>query len=355
MVGVAKVSGKDKEELIETFAKGEILFVEGSPGGDLYFIQQGQVEIFTTKDHQEVVLAHMGAGEVIGVLTCMTNEPRLAGARAKIETVCKKVKHENIARLMKEMPPWLRTVLKEYGNRLSNMNKLYGETTTKLERMKTAPASLFYTTAQLCNLTQACTKFIAKNVDNKSVIIVDELLDHASEYLGRPRNELKSIMDIIIENGMVKIQIEQDRKRQYFALENVPQLKIFSDFILNSSRGMNRKILQTQFAIKEGKILAALFLFAKKTDANLKTEIKVKISDLETGMEKSTGTKFSLEPLGNALKIQLLAVENAPDGDKLVFNPADVANALSFQAAYRTLEKMTEAALARQEAAVVKK
>ena len=48
---------------------GQILFEKGDEGGDLYFIQEGEIEIFACTNNQETLLATMKKGEVIGLPT----------------------------------------------------------------------------------------------------------------------------------------------------------------------------------------------------------------------------------------------------------------------------------------------
>ena len=65
------------------FTKDTVMFNEGDPGGDLYFITKGLVEIYQIRDGEEIHLTQIGPGEVIGSLTFLTEEERFACARAR--------------------------------------------------------------------------------------------------------------------------------------------------------------------------------------------------------------------------------------------------------------------------------
>src|SRR5690606_30589350 len=104
------------------YSPGEIIFQKGEIGGDLLLIEKGSVEIFTHQNHQEVVLTEMKEGEIIGVMTCLTAEPRMASARAKTEAILKKVPHASIKKVLNGLPKWMAIVLKEFTIRLSEMN-----------------------------------------------------------------------------------------------------------------------------------------------------------------------------------------------------------------------------------------
>ena len=47
------------------FTPGKLIFSSGDPGGDLLFIDEGQVEIFNVKDDRDIRLTLMGPGEII--------------------------------------------------------------------------------------------------------------------------------------------------------------------------------------------------------------------------------------------------------------------------------------------------
>ncbi len=85
----ATFSLKDKErkEMIsktperKTIEKGEILFLEGDSGSEAYLILSGHVEIYRMVGNQEEVLAKVGRGEIIGEMSLIDNQPRMASAR----------------------------------------------------------------------------------------------------------------------------------------------------------------------------------------------------------------------------------------------------------------------------------
>ena len=60
---------------------GALLFSEGEPGDNAYLIRSGEVEIVVERDGQDVVLAHRGAGEIIGEMALLDRGPRSASAR----------------------------------------------------------------------------------------------------------------------------------------------------------------------------------------------------------------------------------------------------------------------------------
>lgn len=70
-----------------TFDAGSTLFFKGDPGGWLYLIEQGLVEIsLLSPQGKKAVLNHLGPGELIGELAVLDRLPRSADAVALTDT-----------------------------------------------------------------------------------------------------------------------------------------------------------------------------------------------------------------------------------------------------------------------------
>ncbi len=66
----------------KTIKAGDLVFEEGEKGDFAYLIVSGQVEIFRQSGNNERVLATLGRGEIIGEMSLIDNQPRVASARA---------------------------------------------------------------------------------------------------------------------------------------------------------------------------------------------------------------------------------------------------------------------------------
>lgn len=62
---------------------GELLFEEGDPGAEAYLILDGEVDIFRKAGNEEIVLATLGRGDILGEMSLIDNQPRMASARAR--------------------------------------------------------------------------------------------------------------------------------------------------------------------------------------------------------------------------------------------------------------------------------
>jgi CRP-like cAMP-binding protein len=62
------------------YPKGSLLFTEGEPGNELYIIQSGSVKISKIMDNQEIVLAVLKTGDILGEMALLEDKPRTATA-----------------------------------------------------------------------------------------------------------------------------------------------------------------------------------------------------------------------------------------------------------------------------------
>lgn len=82
--GPANGGGKGPEQ--RRMVKGQILFEEGDAGTEAFLISSGSIEIYR-RGAVEQSLAKLGAGELLGELSLIDDQPRAASARAAEDSV----------------------------------------------------------------------------------------------------------------------------------------------------------------------------------------------------------------------------------------------------------------------------
>lgn len=79
--------GSGRGMLERRFAEaGDMIFQEGELGTEAYLIVAGRVNIHFKSGRRDVFLASLGPGEIIGEMSIIDNQPRVASARAVEET-----------------------------------------------------------------------------------------------------------------------------------------------------------------------------------------------------------------------------------------------------------------------------
>lgn len=103
---------------------GEELFAEGSIGQQAFVIKEGQIEIYRTANDKKVQLAIRNPGEVIGEISLLENNPRIASGRALTDSLLLAISSSQFNHLLDTSPSAARTVLQNVTNRLQSTESL---------------------------------------------------------------------------------------------------------------------------------------------------------------------------------------------------------------------------------------
>lgn len=104
---------------MRTFAKGMVIFHEGSLGQNLYMIDSGKVRIFfLSESGQEITFNIYGPGECFGELSLLDGLPRSAGAMAMEKTVTYTLHRDDFLSDLESYPRLALSILEELSRRL---------------------------------------------------------------------------------------------------------------------------------------------------------------------------------------------------------------------------------------------
>jgi CRP/FNR family transcriptional regulator/CRP/FNR family cyclic AMP-dependent transcriptional regulator len=102
-----------------TFARGVIIFHEGSPGRTLYIIESGKVRIFVLSESgREISLNLYGPGDVFGELALLDGLPRSAGAVVVERTTVLTLHRDDFLWHLTEYPGIARSIIEVLSARL---------------------------------------------------------------------------------------------------------------------------------------------------------------------------------------------------------------------------------------------
>lgn len=113
------------------YKKGEQIIKEGDYGVSIYRIIKGAVEIFTHSEDNEITLARLAPGEIIGEMVFLSKntETRSASARAIEDTELEVWHPDLLSKEYAEMHSIIKYITDEALNRLMRMNRLITQMT----------------------------------------------------------------------------------------------------------------------------------------------------------------------------------------------------------------------------------
>ena len=87
-----------------TAAAGDLVFQKGSPSRSLLMVDEGQLEVFDEVLGNDVVLAAIGPGEVVGEVGFIDGQTRTNNVRARVACRLRRLTRERLLDLVKDDP-----------------------------------------------------------------------------------------------------------------------------------------------------------------------------------------------------------------------------------------------------------
>ncbi|MDZ4870591.1 MAG: cyclic nucleotide-binding domain-containing protein [Alphaproteobacteria bacterium] len=106
-----------------TFENGAILFREGDRGDSAYLILTGKVAISVGSPNGDVVVASLGANNIVGEMSLLCEMPRTATVTAAEPLDTLRIKKDQFFGLLRDLPQMTLEIMRELAVRLNNVNK----------------------------------------------------------------------------------------------------------------------------------------------------------------------------------------------------------------------------------------
>lgn len=108
-----------EQAVVRELARNEFLFHQGDPSSSLFIVQEGRIAIATrSSDGRETVIAVLEDGGLFGELPLFDDAPRVADARALIDTKVVELAYEPVRELLRARPELLWVIVRLLVQRL---------------------------------------------------------------------------------------------------------------------------------------------------------------------------------------------------------------------------------------------
>lgn len=101
------------------YDESNYVFKEGTHGGYMFFIVEGEVEVIKQFDTKKHTIAELGPGRSVGEMSLIDGSPRSATVRAKTDLSLIVLKREDFQTLLSEHPQIANRILMGIANLLS--------------------------------------------------------------------------------------------------------------------------------------------------------------------------------------------------------------------------------------------
>ncbi|MGD2176261.1 MAG: Crp/Fnr family transcriptional regulator [Anaerolineae bacterium] len=177
-----------------TFARGVIIFHEGSPGRTLHIIESGKVRIFVLSESgREITVNIYGPGDVFGELALLDGLPRSAGATAMERTTVLTLHRDDFQWHLKEYPQMTRSIIEVLSARL-RYTTVYAESLAFLD--------VYGRVAE--KLLELADRY---GIERAEAIEIDLQLTQAelASWVAATREHVNKVLGTFRDQGLIKI------------------------------------------------------------------------------------------------------------------------------------------------------
>jgi hypothetical protein len=184
----------------------DILFEEGDPSKNLYYLKRGAIRLFRRKGEGKIEIDTIRAGQVLGELAFFDGQARSASAEALVTCDLIEISRASLDETLSKFPDWLVTLTKTVASRLraaNNRIRILESLTTEYEVDKHGNRSkeyVFITTAELlrfCTAMLTVASRYGKNQTSEGIEISSGMLEKfASSILQVPSAKVLSLMEL---------------------------------------------------------------------------------------------------------------------------------------------------------------
>ncbi len=119
-----------------SFDPGKVVMLQGDPGDAAYLIIDGHAEVSVETPMGPVILATLGANELVGEMAIICDRPRNATVRAKDRLTTLRISKEPFMRMVREFPSMAISIMQELADRLDSTNNQLRAALSETERLR---------------------------------------------------------------------------------------------------------------------------------------------------------------------------------------------------------------------------
>ena len=118
------------------FDPGKRLMRQGDPSDAAYLIIEGHAEVIAESPAGPVILAIIGANEIVGEMGILCNAPRNATVCAKDRLIALRISKELFMRMVREFPTIAVSIMQELAHRLDSTNNQLRTARAEVNRLR---------------------------------------------------------------------------------------------------------------------------------------------------------------------------------------------------------------------------
>ncbi|MBK9037597.1 MAG: cyclic nucleotide-binding domain-containing protein [Bdellovibrionales bacterium] len=322
---------------IRKFGKGETLFREGDPSDALYVIKSGRIAVKKAKGNNDIVLAELTAGEMLGEMAFFDSKPRSASAVALQDSDVIILPFTALYAQFKTFPEWLKAMVKTVNSNLRNANQRI----KNLESSNSQNTEMFddHSISRLCAIISLVGFKCGEKVPEGLTIPSGTLRNYTIQIFQQPTHKMQKMMQTLQGLGIMKVEDLGEGKQRLTILDHA-KLTGFVDWY--NKYLFTEESKRVTITEKELPALRALRFYGQKEKPNEKGEVTVSLTEIQNNSMKDLNYLFQTNDADSLAEKGLTQEKQSADGGKLTmkFVLSEIQTILPYWEIIFTLKKV---------------
>lgn len=277
--------------------KDTYLFRENDQPDAMYIVKNGLLAVTKAKGTQEIILAEIGPGQMVGEMALFDLKPRSANVKAIKESEVISLPYKGLLTQLDTLPAWVRAIMRTLNDNIREANK-------KL-RLLESPANdderwAPHVINRLITIINMVGFKWGTKEDNGISIPPYRLRNFTIQVFHEATNKMTALQMALAEIGYMEVEDLGEGKQRIVNL-NPDFLFAFVDWY-NDWLFKNEKDRSPALSAEEVKVLNAVLHFAKKSKPTEKGARKINVNDLQNESMKEVGFLVKVEELNSLIE-----------------------------------------------------
>ena len=324
---------------VRKLTKGEILFREGDPSDAAYIIKTGRVAIIKAKGANEITLAELVPGQMLGEMAFFDNKPRSAGAVATTSSEVIVLPFATLHAQFKTFPEWLKAMIKTINSRLRSANRKI----KTLESVNNQAEEMFddHLITRLCAIISLIGfKAGKKEEETEALVIPSGLLrNYTIQIFQQPTHKMQKLMEALQALGLMKIE-DLGEGRQKITILNHNKLTGFVDFY--NKYLFSEESKRVTIEKKELSSLRALKFYGEKAIPDEQGNVTVNLTNIQNNSMRDLNSLFQINDADSLSEKGVVRGKQSDAGGliTMTFNLKEIQELLFYWEIVYTLKKI---------------
>ncbi len=210
------------------YSSGDIVFREGDPPDGMYLIRKGELVVFLERDGNEVRLATIGTGGMIGEMAFFEQKPRSASVKATVDTEVTLITPQDLAKLMRQIPKWFVGLMSSLSSRLRETNSRL----QKLEAKTNSHHSRYETTIKIMHVLNLLFHKDGFKEGKNWCLSEQAAMNEVAKMFQLEIAEVKKTFSVFVDERLLSVKPDS-YKNNCLTVQNRSVLSKFTEFLEN--------------------------------------------------------------------------------------------------------------------------